>query len=486
MPIKYTDNPGQYTLLPGLYVTEKDPPRFARGIDTGVIGIVGETVRGPVNTPVSCANAEELTSIFGGRDHGDGVLANYVWRALLNKTVGRIVVVRAAAAAAAAATLTLDSKLTVTASSVGKWGNNLTAAVEDATDGDANHFNLVIAYSTEGRTVTYENLNIQSGQVNIDSVVGDALSNLVTLTVAANGRPVNSAAASLATGSDGTIASTDYTGTGDAIDQILAYDGVKIIVEASSGDDTFVQALNADFITKSANVADRIFVMWSGDHADSRADQLTYSDALAQGDRYKFAWNSPYTVDPETATQIQTPPHHWVAAALSQLDVDEHPGAYKARKYFAGISKLTNESLTWAQLVELEAGNVSVITNNSGYTMANAVMLTDDTGKRDVMRRRSADFLIAGMADVLKYFVNARLTEANRRSAESEVIAYLETLKKAQRIVEDYNVDIDSVNTSTNLGQGIFYVLASVRLIGTAKYIPLIAEIGATVVISET
>lgn len=505
----FTSNPAEFQRLEGLYIFEQNPPGFIRGVSLGAVGVFGPTVRGPVDTPVEITSEARFLEVFGGRDYGlGGAIVNKVWRALLNKPFGKLVVVRAAAAAAVKASFTLETAaggagtavLRVDASSPGAWGNQVQFKVEAATDGVGTHFNLSVKLN--GQVVTYENLDINSAGVdNTLSIVGDDLANWVTLTKLADGRPVNNAAGidgadslgfvnlgetvaafTSVLGADGAIAGTDYTAAGRAIDQIKAYAGVGIVFSAEDTE-ALVTAINTALVTAAAAATDRMFIVWTGDHTDTVSQAKTYFDGLLGGDRIIKTFNSPYTLDTETATLIRVPPAEWMASILSQTDVDIHPGEEATKAFTAGISKLTYESLTREDYVTLRDAGICGLEKDEGFLFVSGVTADKTPGKTEITRRRSADFLQLSASGRLKHFVKKKNIASLRRVMGGELIAFSQSLQNEGRVVEAFAVDQASVNTDAQRAQGVEYILWRVKLIGHMLHLILKTEIGTGVTI---
>lgn len=90
-----------------------------------------------------------------------------------------------------------SDRIKVEAKTIGIWGNDVTATIADATDANANHFNLTISYN--GVSTTYQNVDVTSGNDTTAAIVDP----YVNVTKLGDGRPVNVAATNLATGRDG-------------------------------------------------------------------------------------------------------------------------------------------------------------------------------------------------------------------------------------------------------------------------------------------
>jgi hypothetical protein len=507
----FTTNPAEFTRLEGLYVSEKNPPGFIRGRDLSAVGISGTTVRGPT-TVTRITSTARFLEVFGGRDLGNGVFLNEVWASLLNKPFGTIYVRRITATAAVAASLNAEEGidgtgtevLKIEASSVGDWGNLVSVRVDDATDGDADHFNLSVYYL--GVETIYENLNIKTAiDDNLLEVVGSDAANVVTLTKMADGRPANfstiteadwitkdnadesmnlgttlTAYTSVA-GDDDTVATGDETA---AMEDLAVVEGPAIVFQAGTAVDQ--NALNGEIVSQAALVSDRIFLTWSGTHGQDIATETgdVTTDITTRSDRIVWCFNSPYTLDPETGAEIQRPPHEWMASILTQNDVDVHPGAATTAKQMAGVRRLSNEVLTRADLIALREAGVSTLEKLPGMFLFRSARTTSlVAGLQEITRRRSADFLQLSAADRLRFYVKRKNTLEVRAGMAGELTAFSQSLLDQGRIVEAFQIDQESVNTDLQRAQGIEKILWRVRLIGHILHLVLETEIGTGVVI---
>lgn len=515
----FTSNPAEYVRLEGVYVTERNPPGFVKGVSLNTVGVFGQTTRGPVDTPVEITSEARFLEVFGGRDYGNGgTLINQIWRDMLNKPFGKMVVVRAAATAAATASLTCEegvdgagtAVLKVDASSKGAWGNEVWIRVDDATNGDSDYFNLMVKLN--GETREYANLCIKTAaDDNLAEVIGDDYGTWIVASKVADGRPATFSTITetdweskddadnymaLGTtltlytstaGTEGTIASSDYTGTDRALDQIENYKGVSIVF-CSEDDGTIGPAVNTAMVTASAASSDRVFIAWSCDHTDNVSDAITYAGTLnaEANDRMIDTFNSPYTLDPETGLLIQVPPNAWMASILSQTEVDDHPGEDATKEFTAGIARLTYDSIAREDYVSLREAGICALERDEGFVFVSGVVMDLTPGKTEITRRRSADKLQLSAAKRLKAYVKKRGTETNRRGMTGEIIDFSEQYKKKERIVEEYVVDNESQNTAVSRAQGLEYILWRVKLIGHMLHVVLLTEIGTGVTIEAS
>jgi hypothetical protein len=510
--ILFTSNPAEYTALERVYVTELAGPGFVQGISRNTVAIAGACVRGPVDTPVVITSKARFLEVFGGRDKtADGTGGTYlgeIHKALLGKPFGRLVCVRACAAAAVAASFTLETAangsgtavLKVDASSPGTWGNDVKVKVEAATDGDATHFNLRVSYL--GQTKLYENLDITTGQDNTLNVIGDDEANWIVLTKLASGTPLTAAMSGLdsdgyinlgetvasftsVAGTDGTIADTDYTATGRAIDQIAAYPGVALALVAERAGST----INGAIITAAATATDRMFAIWSGNHADEATDVISDVAGLTASDRVVYCFNSPYMLDPQTGAQIQVPPHHAMASCFSQTAVNQHVGSNRTKAYNAGIKGLTYETLTGDDYKDLRAAGICALERtaggNPGFVFVSGVT-TDLTSQRSqIARRREVDYLQLSMSEALQDFVKEENTEDVQAEIGGEVVAFLSGFKRAKQIVKDFSVEQGpEVNTEEARAQGVEVIQTNVKLYGHILGLVLRTNMGTGVTVA--
>jgi len=484
--VYFSTNPADWEQLEGLYISERNPPGVISGADLSITGMASQCVRGPERV-VDVTSPEQFLEIFGGRDYYDGgPLVGQVWAALLNKQFGRLAIRRVVAADAVVATLDLDDVVPTTivradASSTGAWAtgaNGVSIAVEDASDGDALKFDVVASY--RGESVRYANLNTQAGFDNLETVVGTDDARWITLVKLADGRPLNAAAAPLASGVDGTLVAADYT---EGVDELSAHEGVAVILVPE--DSGFEATISGRYVTLAPTTPDRMYIAWSGVD-QSVASEVTQvgTDITTRSDRIIWCYNLTYTIDPETSAEIPQGPHVWMASILSQTDVDVHPGDPDNSSLLAGIKRLARPNLTRADLISLRnAGISSLERTRSGFGFRSGVTTSLESGKTEITRRRMADFLQLGLAERLTSWVKKQNTTSRRASMDGEITAFLSELQDAERVVEAF-----SLTTTTKPSQrarGLELRLMQVRLIAHILHLVLETEIGTGVEITE-
>lgn len=490
--VYYTSNPSEYEKLEGTYLTERKPPGSVRGRDLSTPAFADLCVRGPL-TPQTINSFSRFVEVYGARDNtNDGTGADIlgeVWRAITAAPFGAIVVARVAAAAAAAAAATLDDTsgvggtniLTITASSVGVWGNSITVDIEAATDGVSDHFNMRVNYL--GRADLYQNIDLSGTNNNTPTVIGSDLGNLITVTKLAAGRPHNQAATALTGGTSGTVAASDYT-TG--LTALAGYDGVAMVLAPSAFPTP--ATVNGTVQTLAAAASDRIFLTWSGTHGNGVSTETAAIDSqiTTRSDRIVWCFNSAKSLDPKTAALIDIAPHVYMASILSMNDVDVHPGSRDTQPQTAGVRSLRNEALSRADLIALKAKGICTLEKLSdGFTFRSGVTTSLVTGLTEITRRRMADFIQLSIADRIRYFVKKQNTTVVRAQIFSEVNAFLDELRSSERIVEDYSIDQVSVNTANARARGLEKLFVSVNLIDHILSLVLETNIGTGVVIER-
>lgn len=475
MDIVFTTNDSEITRLEGVYIKERKPPASISGANFSAVAVAGECVRGPVDKVITCTSPTRFEEIFGRRDYGSGgPVIGKVWLSLLNKQFGKIYVVRVAAAGAVRATRTFSdatptSIVRVDAANPGAWGNSLQAAVTNATDGNVNHFNLEVSYL--GRKIVYKNFDCSGTNNNLLTVIGNDDANLVTVTKLAGGRPVNAAAASLTTGSDGTIANSDYTATGRGLNLLKPLKDVGARWVAGRSNSVIKSAI----FTAAATTYNGAWLVGPDDETVSDIASATEVATYTRSDRVIYCFNHPYTLDVETATEVVTEPMPWMACILSQTDVDIHPGDEDNKPLLVGIKRLPFEALDREAYIALREAGISALEKDDGFVFVSGRTTDLTPGKEEITRRRMTDYVELGAGPYLKHIVKKAKTEARKKVAIGALIAFLQRHKTAERVVRDYSIrEVDA-------GRGVFKLFTQVDLIDHALSVVLETEIGVGV-----
>lgn len=501
----FTTNDADVSKLEGVYIKETDPPATVVEQSLNTVGVFGATLKGPTGKAVLITSESRFIEVFGG-GYLAGVNINKVWTSILNKGFSSLYVARVFAAAAVKASFTLESAaggagtavLRIDASSVGTWGNSLKWKVYAATDAVANHFNLDIKDTITGKVWTFQNIDIVAGD-NTSTVVGTDDGRVVDLVKLASTRPNNSAGGvdgadsdgftslgqvvagyvSVA-GTDGTIADGDYYGASKGFDLLKTLKGVAIVYPAE-----YMSAnLKSQMKTAAAASSDRMFLIGANDQTVNVASAVS-DVASYQSDRLVYCYNHAYTVDPVTGTEVLVRPESWMATVLANTDVDIHPGEEDTKRFLAGITRLYNEALERADYISLKAAGIAAMEIDLGSPVFVSGVVTDLTpGKTEIARRRMADFLQLSAAYTLRFHVKKKNTEARRTAIAATLKGWLSGLKQQGRVVEDYNIDMDILNTATDRDNGIQRILMQVDLVPHMLSVVLTTEIGSGVTIT--
>ncbi|MDK3073552.1 phage tail sheath subtilisin-like domain-containing protein [Sedimentitalea sp. JM2-8] len=309
-------------LTPGVYVSEA--PGGARSIEaapTAVTIFVGETERGPVG-PTPITSAIQYRRLFGGYLREDA--ANTTARLFMPFAVQgffdnggpRAYVLRLVNGTSATSTLAVGDgtdTAAINARAAGAWGDNIRIAIVNATDGDADRFNLHVFYQAPGEAnhTEVELFEGLSADPLDEKYIVDQLarSAFVTWSGADVFRPDN----------DGDPAATP-PGTalagGDGGDGAVAATGYAAALAALDGlDDAALIVCGSDLMLNAADAAE---------HNGIVNALLAYVEARPQRDLFLVA-DAPRSIaqsDPVGAA---------VTAARSNINASDHLGLYWPR-----------------------------------------------------------------------------------------------------------------------------------------------------------
>jgi hypothetical protein len=512
----FSTNPADYAKLEALYVAERGPSGFIRGADFSITGLAGKCVRGP-DAPVTITNVGDFVNTYGTRDQGSGgTLVGEVWKALLNKSFGTLVVQRVHASDAVKASFTLENTaggggtavLRIDASSVGAWGSLVGWSVTAATSAISTQFNLTIKYLN--KQIVYQNVDISTGVDNTAALVGSDVARYIDLVKLADGRPNNSAsgvdgadtlgftllgqtvaAYTSVAGSEGTLTVTDYN---TAVNTLAVFPDVRCVLvpEIVTGS---AATFHSNLVTLSSQVSDRVFLTWAQVHGQSVSTEVTQvgTQITTRSDRIVWCYNSPFTIDPTTSQEMQTAPHVWLASIMSQVDVDIHAGSFQTVALLAGIERVTNTTLSVPDLRALKAAGISTLERTSdGFQFRSVVTTNLSSGRTELARRRMADFLQLSAATRLRTYVKGKNTPEIRALMGAELTAFSLGLQLASRVIDrspdggnGFSVDQVSVNTPGQRAQGEEHILWRVKLIGHMLAVVLDTDIATGTVIQQ-
>lgn len=502
---------------PGTYIKELAVSAPVRGIFRGTTGIIFESVRGPTGRVVVANSLQRYVDIYGGRDKAinGGPVVGKGWFALQNKFFGLVYSLRVAASDAITASFNAETLaggggievLHIAASSVGTWGNDVLWKVTTASNGVSTSFNLVV--QLYGKNYLYENLSINGSDDNLAVVVGSDDAVPIVLTKVASGRPVNNAATvdgadangftklgqtvasfTSVAGSDGTIADTDYTGAGKAMEIMHGTKGVDYMFVAGRS--------NANIKTKVLALAPTANTWIWGICPDSSA--VTVATAITEAgtlrhSRITYCFNHPNVVDPVTGVTVKDEPHAFMGSILSQTEPDVHPGVVDTKDLTTQIVSLTNE-IGDPDADSMDAAGVTFLNrdfDNNGnqiWLFRNGLTTDLSTNNRQLDGQRQKFFLVSGMAQRMRGDEKKPNTKEIRADRKAAISGWLTELALGGRFVnkDDSNVpqfeykNGPEVNAPSDVQAGIQRDLARVQLIPKNLYLQLQIQIGVNVV----
>lgn len=310
-------------LTPGVYVREA--PGGARAIEaapTAVTVFVGETERGPVG-PTSITSATQYRRLFGGymREDSGGTPARlfmpFAVQGFFDNGGPRAYVLRLVSGANATSRLAVSDgtdNAFIDARAPGAWGESIRVAIVNATDGDADRFNLHVFYQAPGETShteveLFEGLSADplDEKYLVDQLARSAY---VTWSGADVFRPNN----------DGDPNATPDPGTqligGTGGDEAVAATGYPAALAALDGlDDAAIIVCGSDLMLNAAD---------ANEHNGIINALLAYVEARPQRDLFLVA-DAPRSIaapDPVAAA---------VSAARTGINASDHLGLYWPR-----------------------------------------------------------------------------------------------------------------------------------------------------------
>jgi hypothetical protein len=474
MGIFRTNDPTQYDDIDGIIIDETAPPPSISGVAANIAILVAQFERGPEGL-VEVTSDPELKELYGGATSSG-------MKQLKNKRFGRLKISRAVASDAAASTLSHDAKVQFDALYKGAYGDNLSVVVEAGTaQGSKYIFNDGNPKAQVVQEI-YDNLLID--EITPATFAGSKLMK-VTVLDAGSGEPAALAETNLASGSDGTLADTDY-------ETAIGYLAVE-----KAGNVVFLDEYNATrngyLKTHAADTQDKMVIVCGApgdDRATAIADVVNYRDADG---RIIYSW--PYVNTTIDGAQELVPPASFYASVISQTSPHIAPSYTQNTQYLSGITSLEYEE-SRNGYIALDAAGISAmeLDRDVGFLIKNAVVTQIiNSSKITVLRRRMADFLTNSIGFYLKAYQNDVNSREKRDEVKSSIVAFddgliLEKILPGAQDVKGGSprlVDTESENTDESIAQGKFIILYKRRIFSSMRYIVLKAEIGESVVVTE-
>lgn len=481
MGIYRSINPVDFNAIDGIVIDDIAPPSAMQGVGSGTALLVGQFERGIPNVVTPIASTGDLQQQFGANALAGGNVA------LANKRFAGLNVVRVVAAAAATATHTFQSAGAVNIivfsakQGPGAYGNSIQVTIAAGTTQGSKYTVHDSGANAVLPDEVYDNVLI--------TAVGTtfASSKLINVSVTATtAEPAPIAATALATGTDGTVADTDYQ-TAITATEVQGAGDILFL-------DSYNQTRNGYLKTTAANVQDKLVIL-SGPLSDLYSDAITAVGTKRDTEgRLVYAFNPVQTVINGALTY--TDPASWLAAVLSQTAPNVDPAFAGNTQYLAGVTGL-QYNLTRSQYIALKNAGICAFEYDAdiGFKLKSGVVTQiADTSKLTVVRRRMADYLENSAARFLKAYQNSVNSKDNRNAVKAAILAFVQQQEQLGMLPKDSevtsgkakNVDTDSLNTDVNVAQGYFYVLWQQRIYSSMRFIVVKAQIGESVVVSAS
>jgi len=481
MGIFRTNDPTQFDDIDGIIIDEQAPPPSISGVAANVGILVGQFQRGPHSLSLPLGSIGEFHEIYGKSSASGN-------KQLKNKKFGRLKIIRVEATGAAKATLTVDDG-NVTPTNIikfdakwkGAYGNNIKVTISA---GSVSGKKYKIEDTNVGAVLPveiYDNLAITA--ITASTFAGSQLVDVTVLATSAE--PENTAATSLASGADGTVADTDYQA---AIDKAgVEKAGNVLFLDAyNSTRNGYLKQHCADYQDKMAIVC--------GPEVQTRAAAITDVANYRDTDgRLIYAW--PWVQTSIDGALEWTPPAAWVASIFTQVAPNIALSFTGNAKFLSGIVDLKTKESRNGFIALDEAGIMALEQDlDVGFLVKNAVTTQIlSSSKRTVIRRRMADYLQDSIAYFLKNYQNdvnssekrdevkAAILEFDARLVRDGILPGAQDVKDGSPLL----VDTESLNTDAVIASGMFKILYKRRIFSSMRYIVLTAEIGESVIVSE-
>jgi len=476
-----TNDPTKFAEVDGIVIDETAPSPKIQGAGTGVAILAGQFERGLAGL-VAITSTEKLYELCGNNLAFEGQVA------LLNKRFSSIKLSRVVASDAVLATKTFNETATPTIKfdakqGLGAYGNGIKVTIE--------------AGSSSGNKYTIQDTN--DGAVNPDEVYDDieiaaivpatfALSKLVDVEVLdVGGDPDAAAATALADGDDGTVADTDYE------------TAIAFAAQEGAGDilflDEYNETRNGYLKIHAGATQDKICILSHENASDSVSTLETNLDSVRDADgRLIYAINWLETLVNGVATFVS--PASFYASVMSVTSPHISPAYSGNTQHLFGVSDIYSKFNRANYIALMEAGGSAFeFDKDIGIKIRSAVVTQiANSSKLTVVRRRMADYLTNSIAVFMKVYQGAVNSLDNRLAVKGAMLSWIGRQENLGMLPTDAEVssgdakivDITSLNTDEVIGLGKFFIVYKQRIYSSMRFIVLRAEIGETVVVTES
>lgn len=485
MGIIRSNDPLTWGDVDGIILNETAPASNVAGVAANVALLVGQSQRGP-------SELKDITSLTMAQETYGKDKTKGLNKVLKNKTFGALKFIRVVAGNAAKATRTFNdgavedpvSIIKFDAKDAGSYGNNLKVKIEAGSIQGKKYTITDSNPETVLNPEVYDNILIAAAYAENPF----AKSKLATVTILSQAsEPANAAEVSMAGGSDGVVADTDYE---NAIAKALV---------AGAGNVIFLDEYNATrnqyLKIHVAEARDKMVIVTGksdDDSSDAIADVQNFRDTDG---RIIYAFNDVITtVDGQEVIQ---PAAWWIAAAFTQCPAHVDLAFGENSQFFAGVIRLVHSLSPTEYKLLNKAGICSLEYDpDVGHKVKSAVVTQIlNTEKQTILRRRMTDFLQDSLAKYLKNYSNGVNSATKRKLCKAGIVRFDDKLSAdgpGQVLPNEKDmvggalhrlIDTESQNTNESIGEGFFKIVYKRRIFSSMRYIVLTTEIGPGVVI---
>lgn len=486
----------------GVYGIERQVPRVIRAIGTGVAACVAQFPWGPDAELVTPESSADLVNMFmpAGCDRVNSTGC----AAIVDKAFPTLKIVRVVGSTAAKASVDIPEEgsgsvgdiVAVVAKYKGLLGNSIVVTISNATDGDADKFNLKATLTGANGTTedTVENIDFSEADAPAVTLTNTKL--IGAITQIAPGRPGNGTY-NLTGGVSGTVASADYIGTAGAGDEGIALletdRNIRHVFIDDCGD-SLRSATNAGLQAHAILMGDRqVYVIGNKglSVANLKTDKLNYtSDRVLYCDPWVRVLVDGQLVDAPSApffacVASRIPPS--LSIAWKGQPIGEMLAGIRGLVTQRGPNVLADLASNGINtLITEEDGSFRIESDNVASFVS-----SPDTG--GLTRRRMADYIVISGARSLRPYTDApNITELH----DEEVIMlrnFLAGLKANKKVdvfnlpfIDDFQIeDVASANPTNELAANKFQLPFKVKTGSQQSWIYLLATVGPTVTITQ-
>ena len=460
---------------PNVFLREAEPPEVVLGAAIGVVGVVGQAIRGPVGVPTLVGSLTEYERQFGGYNSAIGNEGFTFMYNLFRNGASNVKFVRITdgnhTSASASVTGTIFRVTTP-----GTWGNSVTLVVTASTV--AGYVNLTFSYGPESytyNTVTFAN---SADERYVGTVIPDSGDNFVEIVTQGSFNPA-AGTYTFGGGSNGTtqgaaLADSAYTGTDGSngktgLVALEADRDVELIVCTRAN--TVVASAIKDHVTLS-NISPRMGI--ASFASGQTVSAVTTLMSTFNTDRMVivYPWlqiNNPYNLGRKEMVN----PTSFLAGLLSQFAYNVSPTRRQLNNAIA-----TERPLSDSDLNTLANNRICAIAvYGGGITVMNGFNTSASPGKRQITRRRAVNYFAKTFESAAQRFVGRNHTDPLRQELKTAFNGLLSTEARLTRIGQirgttPYKVVCDnSNNTDATYRAGQMIVDVQISLWANADYI---------------